>query len=145
MVAWAGHPMEAEARENGRHVDGAASAGERTYAMWIHLGALIAAVVGAAPHFLGFWAPALVVLVMWQARRHESPFLDDHGREAMNFQISLLILYALAWVVGMAALCVGWIVTVPAVLILGMVGLIMGAVAGSRGEYFRYPMCIRVI
>lgn len=129
----------------GRVVDDAATGAERQYATWIHVGALIAMVVAAATHLVAFWAPPLVVLVMWLVRRHESPFLDDHGREAMNFQISLLILLLLAWVVGILMCGVGWLVTVPAVYVLGIIGLIMAAVAASKGQYFRYPMCIRLL
>lgn len=128
-----------------RVVDHAASPAERTYAMWIHLGGLIASFAAVATQGIGFWVPPVVVLTMWLIKRHESPFLDDHGREAMNFQISLLILFLIALVVGLMAFCVGVIFTTLAVYILGIIGMIMGSVAAGRGEFFRYPMCIRVL
>jgi uncharacterized Tic20 family protein len=79
---------------------------------------------------------------MWLIKKDTSPFLDDHGRESVNFQISLLIYMILG---GVLTLCgVGFIIMV-AVPVLGLVGSIMAAVAANRGEYFRYPATIRLI
>src|SRR5262245_17610858 len=64
---------------------------ERKYAMWIHIGAILAALVAAVSTGVGSWICPLAVLVMWWARRDRSAFIDDHGRECLNFQISLLI------------------------------------------------------
>lgn len=118
---------------NGRVIDPTVTPGQRTYAMLTHLTLLLAQFTG-----LIIIAP----LVMWLIKRGESPFLDDHGKEALNFQISLLIYYIVsailcAIVVGIPLLLATWI--------LGLVGMIMGAVAANRGEYFRYPMTIRMI
>ena len=120
---------------------------ERTYAMWIHLGALISWVLAAASQGIGFWIPILVVGVMWTVRKKDSPFIDDHGREALNFQISLVLMVILAFVAGLLLCGVGLVITMPlaAVLVagLGVVGTIMGAVAASKGQYFRYPATFR--
>ena len=116
---------------------------ERTYAMWIHLGALISWVLAAASQGIGFWIPTLVVGVMWTVRKKDSPFIDDHGREALNFQISLVLMTILAVVVGILLCGVGVVITVPAVFVLGLVGAIMGATAASKGQYFRYPATFR--
>ena len=50
---------------------------QRTYALFMHLGSL----------FAGF----LVPLIMWLIKREESPFIDDHGKQLMNWNISLVI------------------------------------------------------
>lgn len=131
--------------ETGRLVDPAATPSDRQYATWIHMAGLICVIVAASTHLVTFWMPPLVVLIMWLSRRHDSAFVEDHGKEAVNFQISLVILSLLAWVIGLLACGVGWIVTVPFVFVLGIVGLIMAALAAKRGEYFRYPMCIRLL
>jgi uncharacterized protein len=82
---------------------------------------------------------------MWIARKQDSPFIDDHGREALNFQISLILMGLLAVVVGIALCGVGLVITIPAVALLGIIGTVMGAVAASKGEYFRYPATFRFL
>lgn len=134
MASFAGHPMETGPREYGaRHVDGAADSSERTYAMLTHLSLL-------GWHFGLIVIPALV---MWLVKRDESPFLDDHGKEALNFQISLLIYGVLGLVLTPA--CGIGVAVWAAAYVLGLVGMIMGAVAANKGEYFRYPACIRLV
>ncbi|HYE03256.1 MAG TPA: DUF4870 domain-containing protein [Phycisphaerales bacterium] len=131
------------AEGGGPLVDPHATAEERRYAMWIHLGGLIAAVV-AAVTIVGFWAPPLVVLIMWMRRRETSPFIDDHGREAMNFQVSLLLLFLAVIVLAVPTCGIG-LVAVPVLYVFGAIGLVLAAVAAGRGEYFRYPATIRLI
>ena len=54
----------------------------RTYGMLTHLSAFAGAIVA-----LAFVGP----LIMWLARRDEHPFLDHHGKEALNFNLSMLL------------------------------------------------------
>lgn len=84
-----------------------------------------------------------VPLTMWLIRRDESAYLDDQGQEAMNFHLSL-ILYGTLGVLLLAACGVGFAVLIFALVLL-IIGLVLGSVAASRGEYFRYPLCIRLI
>ncbi len=119
-----------------RLVDPNVTSDQKTYALLIHLSLL-------ATHFVPF-ALVLAPLIMWQIRKGDSPFLDDHGREAVNFQLSLLL-----YGVGLALLSVitcgfGAIGFIP-LYILALVGMILGAVAANRGEYFRYPATMRLI
>ncbi len=124
-------PFPAGATMN-RFVDAEADSGERTYTVFLHLSLLLA-------HLL---IPVIPALIMWLIRKADSPFIDDHGKEAMNFQISLVIyFFASAVLVG----CGVGVVLLPAVYVLGIVGMIMGAMAAHRGEYFRYPVTMRMI
>lgn len=102
--------------------------------MLMHLTLALATIVPV----IGIIAPVL----MWQLRRTESAFIDDHGRETVNFHISILIYGVVS--IALIFLCVGW-VTLPAVYVLGIVGMILAAIAANNGEYFRYPMCIRFL
>lgn len=125
--------QEPGVQASGRVIAPDAAPWERTYAMFMHL---TLALVHAFP------VPVVPALVLWLIKRHESPFIDDHGREALNFQISLLI-YALCLVpIGLLTCGVGVILFLP-LYALGIVGLVLGAVAAHRGEYFRYPMTCR--
>lgn len=115
-----------------RFADPDATSSERTYAVLMHLSLL-------AAHVL---VPILPLAIMWIIKRKESPFIDDHGREAMNFQISLLIYFVagtLLTVVGIGVLIM------LATWALGIVGMILAAVAANRGEFYRYPATLRLI
>lgn len=128
----------------GRVFDPGVPEGDRTFSMLGHLSVLAHLMVP----LLALAAP----IAMYLTKRKESPFIADHLREAINFQITLilysLVLPILIAVVGVLTLGVGLILLVPAAIlpyILGIVGMIMGSVAANRGEYYRYPMTIRFV
>ena len=117
-----------------RFVDQGATPDERTYALFNHLTLVL--------FHLG--VPLAAAIIMWIAKRKQSPFLDDHGREAVNFQISLLI-YAIALVpLGLLTCTIGWLLYLP-LYALAIYGCIMASIAANRGEYYRYPATIRLL
>ncbi|MDX2114201.1 MAG: DUF4870 domain-containing protein [Planctomycetota bacterium] len=131
----------------GRVVDPDVSADESRYAVFTHLAGLLSLVTANVPI-----ASLIGTLVMWQIKKSESPFLDDHGRESVNFQISLLVYLAAGGAVlglltmvtfGIAAplLGLGWVV----LAVLNCVGCVRGAIAAGRREFYRYPMCLRFL
>lgn len=123
---------EAVMAGNGRLRDHHAQEWERTYAMFTHLSLIAAHVV-----------PVVPTLILWLVKRDQSPFIDDHGKEAINFQISLILYFLLGLL--LIPLCgIGGFV-IAGVYILGIVGMILAAVASNRGEYYRYPVCVRLI
>ena len=79
--------------ERGRLVDEAVPSGDRTYCMLMHLSQLVT---------IFTLVPVVVPLIMWQIKKDDSAFIDDHGREAVNFQISLVILSIAIGLVGLA-------------------------------------------
>ena len=85
---WTNHvaplPAEVAAGQQGAQNDGMATSDQRTYALIMHLGSL----------FIGF----LVPLVMWLVKKDESPFIDDHGKQLMNWHISLVIYFIISMV-----------------------------------------------
>lgn len=115
---------------------------QRVYASWCHWGPLIAAVSVIASSGITFIVPPLVALALWQIRNNDSEFIDDHGREAMNFQISLVLLGLILIPFVFCGVGVVGLMLLP---VLAIVGGIMGGLGASRGEVFRYPMCIRLI
>jgi uncharacterized Tic20 family protein len=120
-----------------RLVDHDATESERQYAMWMHLsllGNLVAPLV-----------IIIVPLVMWMTKKDESPFIDDHGRETLNFHISLF-LYMLAIVPLLLILTCGvGAILFPGIYVLGIVGMCSASKAASRGEFYRYPMSMRFL
>ena len=83
--------------------------------------------------------PVLATLVCWLVRKNQSPFEDDHGREALNFSISLVIYHI---VLGITII---GIIFIPVLWIVAVINTIRGAIAAGNGEYFRYPMAIRFL
>jgi hypothetical protein len=81
----------------------------------------------------------LTPLVLWLIGREKSPFVDDHGRETLNFVLSFVLLHVIL------ALTIIGLILVPILWIVGVVSLIRGAVAAGNGEYFRYPMTFRFL
>lgn len=116
------------------HRDAAATESERTYALFVNLAGLA-----------GFVSvPVVPTLVLWAIKKGDSPFIDDHGREAMNAQISYII-YALA-MAALAPITCGVTLAGLAVLpIVAIVCVIRAAIAANRGEYHRYPITLRLI
>lgn len=120
-----------------RATDAHADSDERTYATFMHLSLL-------AVGFTGGLTVVGLPLVLWLFKRKKSPFLDDHGRETVNFQISLII-YALATaLVAMMTFGLGSLIFIP-LGIYALVFTIVAAMAANRGEYYRYPACLRVL
>jgi uncharacterized Tic20 family protein len=95
-------------------------------------------------------------------KRDDSPFVAEHAREAINFNLSML-LYSVAAVVlavilvgaTVLTLGIGLIVTLPAGLLLVCVAgaiavmwLVCSLVAGFKawnGEHYRYPLTLRLL
>jgi len=99
-----------------------------TYNLLMHLSSLV----------FGFLGP----LVMWLISKDKDPRIDEHGKEAVNFQISLILYYILC-VIGFF-LIVG-IFLIFAVLAIQIIFTIIAAVKASNGESYRYPLTIRFI
>jgi len=87
---------------------------------------------------LGFVAP----LVVWLMKKDEDPFVEYHAREALNFQISLLI-YVIASIVLMFVI-IGFVL-IFVVLIFALVVMIIAGVKAANGEFYRYPLIFRFI
>lgn len=107
----------------------------RTWSALCHASALL----GVFLHFPGHLIPPLII---WLAKRDDSPELDAHGKEAVNFQISMLIYNAVAAVfclvlIGFVFLAILWV--------LNAVLVIIAAIQASDGKFYRYPMTIRFI
>lgn len=96
--------------------------------------------------------PPIGPLVVWLIKKDEHPFVEDQGREALNFQLSLII-YAVvgaivALIVGFATLGLGFLALIPVAvlfLLLALILPIVAAVKASDGERYRYPMTLRLV
>lgn len=114
----------------------------RRWAMFCHLG-------GLACFVLPFFGGLVVPLVLWLARRRDSTYIDQQGREAVNFQATILILYcaAVAIVALLKVVYVGYLfIWVPGLVTVVQVGgIIIGAIRAYDGENFQFPAILRFV
>ncbi|KAB0517916.1 MULTISPECIES: DUF4870 domain-containing protein [Pseudomonas] len=95
--------------------------------------------------FLGFVFPFGSVvgpLILWQMKKEVDPFIDDQGKEALNFQITV----AIAWIacIVLAFAVIGFFLMV-ALAIATVVLTIIGSIKANKGIAYRYPLTWRVI
>ena len=81
-------------------------------------------------------------LIVWLIKRDEDPFVEAHGREALNFQLSVLI-YGLISIL-LIIVFIGFLMLV-ALAIFSLVMSIIAAVKAANGETYRYPLTMRMV
>ena len=106
-----------------------------TWAMLCHLTALVAYIGIPFGHIIG-------PLVVWLLKKDEFPFVDDQGKESLNFQISMTIYGIVALI--LCFVVVGFVLLL-ALAIADLVLVILATVSASSGKAYRYPVTIRFI
>ena len=93
-------------------------------------------------HLLGIFTGFLGPLIIWLVKKDSSEFVNDQGKEALNFQITFVIAYI---VCGLLTFVLIGCFLMPVVVICNIVFCIMGAVAANKGIRYRYPFALRLI
>lgn len=97
----------------------------------------------AAAHLLPFLGLSFIApLIIWLIKRDEDAFVELHGREALNFQISILIY---AFVSAILILVLIGIVLLIALAIFVLIFQIVAGVKAATGQLYRYPLTIRFV
>ena len=107
---------------------------ERTWAMFCHLSA-----------FAGFIIPfgsLIGPIIVWSIKRDQYPLVDDQGKEAINFQISMFLYYIIA---ALLILVVIGIFLLGALFIFKLIMTVIASIKANEGTRFRYPLNIRFI
>lgn len=109
---------------------------ERNMAMFCHLGSLA-----------GYILPLgniLLPLILWLVNKDKMPFVNDQGKESVNFQISITIYVLASLLIGIVTCGIGLLLMfVPVVFALVMA--IIASLEANKGVAYRYPLCIRII
>jgi len=106
----------------------------RTMGMLCHLLALCGVVIPLG-NIIG-------PLVIWLLKKDDHPFIDDQGKESLNFQITMSI----ALVISGVLICAGiGVFLLPIVGIADLVFVIIATIKANGGEAYRYPFAIRLI
>lgn len=93
-------------------------------------------------HLGGILFGFLPALIIWLVFRERSRMVDDHAKEALNFQLTLLIVYIVGWT--LTIILIGPLIWLAA-WICAIVFGIMGAQAANTRRPFRYPVSVRIL
>ena len=106
----------------------------RTWGMVAHLSSLAGLVIPLG-NFIG-------PLVVWLVKKDEMPFVNDQGKESLNFQITVTI----AAVIAAATICIGiGLILLPVVAVVAIVFAIIAGIKANEGIPYRYPFTLRLL
>lgn len=104
------------------------------WAMVCHLSALIGYVIPLG----NIIAP----LVIWLVKRHQSAYINQQGKEAVNFQITVSLLALLCFLLYIVVIGA---FLLPLLALANVILIIMAAIATYKGENYKYPFSWRLI
>jgi len=107
---------------------------ERTWGMLCHLSALSGFVIP--------FATIIAPLVIWLIKKDEMPFVDDQGKESLNFQITMFIGFIISLI--LVFVFIGFLLMV-ALGIYDLVMVIIAALKANEGIQYRYPYTLRFL
>ena len=98
--------------------------------------------MGMLCHLLAIFTWFIGPLIIWLMKKDTSPFVDDQGKEALNFQLTMLIVN----VIGAITSCfvIGFFIMLAA-LVINLVFCILATLQAKDGVAYRYPLTIRII
>lgn len=103
-----------------------------------HLGGGIATFVSGG--MLGFVVP----LILMSTKGKESPFVNDQSKEALNFNLVMVIAFVVATMLSIVTCGIGAILYFP-ISIVGLIFGVIGGMAANKGEAYKYPFNLRLI
>lgn len=107
----------------------------RMWSMFCHLTALSA--------FIGIpFGNIIGPLIIWLIKKDDFPMVDDHGKESLNFQISMTIYTIVSFF--LCFILIGFLL-LPAVLLVDLILVIIASVKANKGDAYRYPFTVRFI
>jgi len=121
------------------------SADQRQWAMFAHLSAIAGAVLTSG---IGGWGTFLGPLIIWLVKKDTMPFVDDQAKEALNFNITVAIVFFALWVLVFVTLGIGLLIAIPAWFVIGIAWLvftIIAAIKANDGVTYRYPFTMRLV
>jgi hypothetical protein len=106
-----------------------------TWAMACHLSALAGFIGIPFGHIIG-------PIVFWMLKRDQFPAVNENGKEALNFQISVTIYSIVAFLLCFVLIGIPLLI---GLVIFDIIMIIISSVNASKGRPVRYPLCIRFI
>lgn len=106
----------------------------RNWGMACHL----ASFGGFVIPFFNFLGP----LIIWLIKKDDNSYIDHHGKESVNFQITILLAYIGCFFLSFAFI---GLLLFPVVFVFWLVMTIIAGVKASGGDHYHYPLCLRLI
>ncbi len=104
------------------------SSDERTMAILSH----VLCIIGS------FIAPLIIYLL----KKDESPYVKEHALEALNFQITMIILYIIS---GILILILVGFLLIWALSLINLILIIVATIKASEDKLYKYPFNFRLI
>ena len=126
--------------------EGSPGAEEKQWAMFAHLSALIGGILtsGWAGSIGCFIGP----LIIWLVKKDTMPFVDDQGKESLNFNITVAIVFLALLLLSIVTFGIGLVLAIPLWIIIGIAWLVLTIIASLKakdGVAYRYPFTLRFI
>jgi uncharacterized Tic20 family protein len=100
--------------------------------------------MGMLAHLLAIFTGFIGPLIIWLIKKDQYPFVNDQGKESLNFQITVVLSMMVGMVLTFAS-C-GFLFPLPlAVVIANIVFCIIATLKANSGVWYRYPVCLRLI
>ena len=99
----------------------------------------------AGPPLSGRGIPFANVLgpfIVWMLKRETYPFVDEEGKEAVNFQLTMFIGMVVGYVLTLVF--IGWLILL-AVVVVDLIFVLIASMKANEGESYRYPLTFRFI
>lgn len=93
-------------------------------------------------HLLGIFTGFVGPLIIWLLKKDSSRFVAEESKEALNFQITMALAYIVS---ALLFIIVIGIILMPILMVLNIIFCIVGAMAASKGNHYKYPFAIRLI
>lgn len=107
---------------------------EKTWGMLAHLSTLVGVLIP--------FGSVLGPLVVWLIKKDTMPFAAEQGKEALNFNITVLLAFIVSGV--LTIILIGFLMMI-AVFVAWLVLSIIAGLAANKGESYRYPWTLRLV
>jgi hypothetical protein len=109
---------------------------QKQMAQMCHMSALAGIVAAGLGMPLGPW-------LVWQAKKNLGPFVDAHGKEALNFQLTYWVLTV---ILIPLTIIDGYFLILPILVVLyaGVMAILAGMKA-VEGQMYQYPATVRLV
>jgi uncharacterized protein len=98
--------------------------------------------MGMLLYVLGIITGFIGPVILWLMKKDTMPFVNDQGKEVLNFQITVFLC---AIVCGILMMVVIGIFLLPLVMLAYLILMIMGALKAKEGIAYRFPFALRLL
>jgi uncharacterized Tic20 family protein len=98
--------------------------------------------IATITHLGGTVFSFIPALIVWILKKDDSAFIGEQAKEALNFQITMLIAQFIAGI--LIFILIGFLL-MGLIWLANIVLCIIAAISSSKGEHYRYPLTLRLI